>query len=136
MHTVAFIMVEAERGQIVEECLVFESVRLQPLEIGRREPHRFQHVQELLESCRDQEVALRGKASGEKLEHRFAVHGAVDVSLQHRQLIQVGQQRAGHLGEPVGGAWLGHGRSSSRRISVAPAARVDSRARSSSPGAS
>ena len=85
---------EPQRSEPLEKRLAEEPRRAQLREILAREMQVAQIVDGLLEPGRDQEVAHRRQPAHEQLEGGRFEHPAVEVRLQHRELIQVGQQRA------------------------------------------
>jgi hypothetical protein len=69
----------------------------QPLQFGLAELQRLERTQHLLEARRDEKVAARRELAHEELEAGEPVHAAVQIGLQHRELVQIGQQRSGHV---------------------------------------
>ena len=66
----------------------------EPAQFVGMETQVLQIIQNLLQAGGEQEIAVFGQSAHEKLEHRGVVHVFVEVRLQHRQLVQVGQQGA------------------------------------------
>ena len=85
---------EAELAQARQQFVGEAPLARQPVDFAVGERERLEEVERLLESGRDQETALSGQLAHEQLEHRGLDHPAMQVGLQHRQLVQVGEQRA------------------------------------------
>src|SRR5690606_24842780 len=64
------------------------------LEVDCVEAQCRQVFDELLETRRDEKSARRRQPPNEELEHGFPAHAAVEIRLQHRELIEVRAERA------------------------------------------
>ena len=66
----------------------------QPRELVLGHAELFEVVEHLLQSGGDQKIAPRRQRAHEEFEHCGVGHALVEIGLQHRKLIQIGQQRA------------------------------------------
>src|SRR5690606_32873025 len=85
---------ELEALEIREEAVVKELRVGKRVELGGAEPQAGQVVDELRETRGDQEVSSRRQSPEEELEDGLLMHAAVEIRLQHRELIEVREQRA------------------------------------------
>ncbi len=90
----ADIASEAKVGEIVDQARFEALRRLQVADVFVREAKPLEEVEQLFEPGRQQEIAGLRQASREELENRFVVHPAVDVGVQHGELVEIGQQTA------------------------------------------
>src|SRR5207247_11059611 len=82
-----------------------------PVQIPRRQAQILQIAQRLLEAGRHQEPATRRQLAYEELEDRRVLHALLKISLQHGELVEIGQERARRLA---------HAARFSNRIGTAP----------------
>ncbi|OIQ74721.1 hypothetical protein GALL_436230 [mine drainage metagenome] len=115
------VAAETQLGQTVDEAAVESGLMAQPVEFGAVEAQLLEHFQHLLEPGREQEIAPRGKAAHEELEHRGVVHAGRVVGLQHRQLVQVGEQHGRGARRHRGGSHSAAPASRIARSACAPA---------------
>ncbi len=85
---------EAEIGEVIDQSWFEAPRRLEVADVVIREAKPLEEVEQLFEPGRQQEVARLRQASREELEHRFVVHPAIDVGIQHGELVEIGQQTA------------------------------------------
>jgi hypothetical protein len=86
---------EAQVGERRDEIGLEAAAAREPVELLRREREPGEEIDRLREPRGDQEVAPRRQLAHEALEHRAPVHPLAEVRLQHRQLVQVGQEGTG-----------------------------------------
>ena len=67
---------------------------LQELEVTFGEAKGLQVLHHLLEPGGEQESACSGHAAYEQLEHSGIAHAQLEVRVRHRELVQIGQERA------------------------------------------
>ena len=87
------VAAEAQARQFAHELRRKERRALHPFEFLGTKAQAFQKIQRLLEPGCQQEVALRGKLADEKLEHCGLTHAPRKISVQHGELVEVGEQR-------------------------------------------
>jgi len=92
---------EAPLRQPLREIPLEELRALDPVELFSAEAYRFKQLQGLGEPRGHQEVALRRELPDEELEDGDVGHLLLVVGLQHRQLVQVGEQGAGERVHPA-----------------------------------
>jgi len=90
---------EAQIGQIIQEILAEAPGADQPFELVRQRPQVLQELQRLREPGGHQEAAPGGQPAYEEFEHRLLGHAAVEISLHHVELVEVGQQEAGAISD-------------------------------------
>lgn len=83
-----------QAGQRIDEVLAEAAAAGQPVELRVGEAQALEVVEHLLEAGRDEEVAALRHLAHEELEHRGPVHAAVEIGLQHGELVEIGEQRA------------------------------------------
>lgn len=86
------VAAEAEVAQRLQEGRAEAPAVRQPTQFIRGEAQALEIVEGLFDARDEQEVARLGQAAHEQLEHRPVLHALVEVGLQHRQLVQVGEQ--------------------------------------------
>ncbi len=86
---------EPEAAQTLEQAGGESALARQPFDLGLGERQRLEEVERLLQSCGDEEVALRRQLAHEQLEHGRFVHAPVEVGLHHRELVEIGEE-GGH----------------------------------------
>ena len=89
------IAAEPKSGEVIEKLLAETRTACQLLDFLRREPQVLQEVERRLESGRHQESASRRQLANEELEHGGFCVAMLKVGLEHVELIEVGEQRAG-----------------------------------------
>ena len=114
---------KAQAGEAVGEIAAEDARARDPLELLVGEAQSFDEIERLLESRRHEEIALGRQLAREELEHRGLGHAALEVRLQHGELVQIGEQGAG---QRVHGATLAKGRAG-ELTHVNSAARAPSR---------
>jgi hypothetical protein len=60
-----------------------------------------EEIERLFEACRQQETAPGRESAHEEFEYGRLFHAAVEIRLQHGELVEIGQQRAGFDGHGV-----------------------------------
>ena len=85
---------EAQLRQVLENAVVETRALPQPIEFVAGEMQVFQEFERLLESRRHQEIAHARKLAHVELERGGLRHAAVEIRLQHGELIEVGEQGA------------------------------------------
>ena len=86
------LALEAQLAQPVGETCREQAAARHPLELLVGEARLLDEVEHLLQPGRDEERALGGQLAHEEFEGGDAVHAVLPVRLQHRQLVEVGQQ--------------------------------------------
>jgi len=86
---------ESQRGQVVEKGRLEYPLGGQPGQLRGAEAQLLEVVERLLQPRGQIEVATGRQLSSEELEHRGLGHAALEVPLQHGQLVEVGKQHAG-----------------------------------------
>ena len=84
---------EAEAGEIVEQIRTEAPGRLEPGELLVGEAQPRQELEHGIEPRGHQELAPGWQGADEELEHRGLGLAMVQVSLDHVELIEIGQQR-------------------------------------------
>ena len=85
---------EAQLRQMIEEAVSEASALPEPVELLGREAQAFEKIERLLEPDSDEEPALGRKLAHEELEHRGPPLPMIQVSLDHVELVEVGEERA------------------------------------------
>src|SRR3990167_4769906 len=93
----------------------------------------LEEFQRLFESRRHQEAAAGAQLAHEELEHRDLLHAGIVIALHHRELVEIGEQRAVR-GVPRKVQWWVHAAISSTVMRCAPRLIISSSARCPSPG--
>ena len=121
---------EAQAGQIVEQAIVEAAGGFQPGDFRLTKLQVFEEIQHLFQAGGDQKVAAFGQFAHEQFEHGRVGHALIDITLQHGELIDIREQRAGQRIEIPA-----HAASRSSRVTgTAPAAVISAMALSPSPG--
>src|SRR5690606_215689 len=117
---------EAQRAQVLDVRGLERHRARQVLELPFIEAQRLEVVERLREPCRDQERAPRGQPPNEELERGRRVHPPREVRAEHRQLVQIREERLV--------AHDGSGASGPSESTVAPSSFISAIARAPSPG--
>ena len=88
---------EAEPFQVLKKPLRKSAERCQIVERGVVKPERLEETEDIVESARQEIVAARGQSTDEQTEHSRVVHLLFEIGLEHRELIQVGEERGTHV---------------------------------------
>ena len=107
------------------KCRAEAPGRRQPFQLLGGEVQLLQKFQRLFEPRRQQETAARAQPAHEELEHGGLFHAGVVITLQHGELIEIGQQDA--AGEI-------HAARPSSVMNCAPRLAISASARCPSPG--
>ena len=94
---------KAEIGQRGDEIGAESPGAGQPVQFRRLKAQVLQIIQRLFQTGGEQKATLLRQAAHEQLEHSRFMHALGVVSLEHGELIQVGQQ---HAVSRVHGGWL------------------------------
>ncbi len=116
---------ETQVLQTIQEFVCEEPTAPGPVDIRCGEMQGLQVLQHLLQAGCQQESPPGGQLAGKELEGRGIGHAVHGVPLQHGELVEVGEQRAGR---PV------HACARSRLSGAAPRRSISASARSPSPG--
>jgi hypothetical protein len=92
---------EAPAGEPCREPRAEDLRALDPIELLGAEAQRLQQLERLLQARGDEELPAGRKLAHEQLEHRRFRHLLLVVRLQHGELVQVGEQRAGERVHPA-----------------------------------
>ncbi len=89
------VAVETEAGELIEQ-VPLESVGAgKPVDLFGAEAEGFQEIERLFEAGGHQEAAARRQFADEELEHRGFGVAMIQIGLDHVEMIEVGEQRAG-----------------------------------------
>src|SRR5262245_40339200 len=85
---------EAQTGKVIDQRLSKTAALPEPGNVVVGEVQTFEEIERLLKPRRKQEAAAGGQPAHEELEHRGPGIVMIQISLQHVELVKVGQQRA------------------------------------------
>jgi hypothetical protein len=84
---------EAEIAEVFEKVVVKSPGALEPIDVGGREAKILKKIERLMQSGGEQEAAPRRQAADEEFEHCRIGVAMIQISLDHVDLIKIGQQR-------------------------------------------
>jgi hypothetical protein len=67
--------------------------RLQILERGLVKPKRLQKAEDFIQTAGEEKIAPLGQSSHEQAEDGDIAHLLLEVRLEHRELLEIGQER-------------------------------------------
>ena len=112
---------ETKTAEIIEQVLPEAAGRFQPIDLRWRETQVFQIVERVRQAGGEQEGAPAGQPPHEEFEHRLLVLAAVQIGLDHVELVEIGGERAFDGGH---GGLLGRGHSPPQPRKVKPAKKL------------
>ena len=84
---------EAERREVIDEIVAEALGAFQPVNLTRRETQRLEIGEDIVEAGGKKKAAPFRQAAHEELEHGLLVLAAVQIGLDHVELVEVGGER-------------------------------------------
>src|SRR4029079_16652351 len=84
---------EAERSEVIDEISAEAFGALQPVNLTRRATQRFEISEGLVEACGPPTSSPFRQPADKEFEHSLLVLAAVQIGLDHVELVEVGSER-------------------------------------------
>ena len=81
---------KSKLGQVIDKRRGESTIGRQIVELFGLKLKIFEKIHNLRQSCHHQKIPFRGKTAHKQLEHGRVFHSQIEISVEHRQLVKIG----------------------------------------------